>query len=58
MHLQKSGRTGSDIERLKALKLKVNKLADESQASVKKNVSINYQQFIDTAKEISRKFIC
>lgn len=42
---------------LARLRKKVHSLSEETSNNLKKNVYENYMQFIDTAKEISRKFL-
>lgn len=45
---------GTEIEQRKK---KIQELSDLTSASLKKHVYANYAQFIETAKEISRKLI-
>lgn len=42
---------------LKRVRNKIQQISEETNANLKKNVYQNYMQFIDAAKEISRKFI-
>lgn len=41
---------------LRQQRQRIQHLAEETNAQLKKNVYMNYMQFIDTAKEISCKF--
>ena len=48
-----TGGKAGQTEQLRELKSRLQRLADESSASLRKNVVSNYAQFIETAKEIS-----
>lgn len=45
---------GSELQQRKA---KIQSFSDQTSSKLKKHVYDNYMQFIETAKEISRKFV-
>ena len=47
-------KSGDEVKHLRALRSKLNALNNASSDSIRKNVFQNYQQFIETSKEISR----
>ncbi|MFH4983341.1 hypothetical protein AB6A40_010050 [Gnathostoma spinigerum] len=50
----KDVKSGEEAKQLQQLRNKLNAINSASTETLKKNVFISYQQFIDTAKEVSR----